>query len=69
MRNHGTDIVALESMILEGEEQLSKFEQNLDKFDWAPERSVHLLGLMCGRLNALISERDELLAREARSVH
>ncbi len=56
-------------MILEGEEQLANFEQASDKFDWEPERSVHLLGLMCDRLNALIRERDALLAREVESIH
>jgi hypothetical protein len=69
MRNHSPEINALESMILEGEEQLAKFEQSLDKFDWEPERSVHLLGLMCDRLNSLIRERDALLAREVQSIH
>jgi hypothetical protein len=69
MRNQSPEIDALESMILEGEEQLARFEQTLDKFDWEPERSVHLLRLMCDRLNALIRERDALLAREAQSIH
>jgi hypothetical protein len=69
MRTHSPELDALESMILEGEEQLAKFEQNLDRFDWEPERSIHILALMCDRLNDLIRERDALLAREVASIH
>lgn len=69
MRNTELHIGTLDGLIQEGQEKLAKFEETVGQLDWEPERCVHLLNLMCDRLNSLIRERDELAARGRHSSH
>lgn len=64
MRNVAADIDKLNRLIQEDQERLAKFEEEVGQLDLEPERCVRLLNLMCGHLNELIRERDQLVLRE-----
>lgn len=69
MRTNSVDIETLDRLILEGQEKLAKFEETVGGLDWEPARCVHLLNKMCGDLNELIREREQLVSSERRSAH